>query len=206
MLQGITWFRQSSVRIRRAGIEMHIDPWGVPEESVADYILLTHPHYDNFSEDDIARVRGPHTIVVAPASMRKQLEGVDHLMRPGDMVHLEGVEILAVPAYNHTKKFHPPESDWLGYVFTLNDVTFYHSGDTDFLEAMNEIRCDVAFLPCDGHYTMGPEDTARAATACRARVVVPVHWGGPVGTRENAERVQELFDGEVVILEQGMPT
>ena len=105
-----------------------------------------------------------------------------------------------------TKKFHPPESEWLGYVFTINDVTFYHSGDTDFLEAMNEIRCDVAFLPCDGHYTMGPEDTARAATACRARVVVPVHWGGPVGTRENAERVQELFDGEVVILEQGMPT
>ncbi len=203
MLEGITWFRQSSVRIRRGGAELHVDPWGVPEESEADYILLTHPHYDNFSEDDIARVRGPHTIVVAPASMRKQLEGVDHLMRPGDMVHLDGVEILAVPAYNRGKKFHPVESEWLGYVFTLGDVTFYHSGDTDFLEAMNQIRCDVAFLPCEGHYTMGPEDAVRAAAACHARVVVPVHWGG---TRENAERVKELFDGEVMILEQGMPS
>ena len=69
MLEGITWFRQSSVRIRRSGIELHIDPWGVSEQSVADYILLTHPHYDNFSEDDIARVREPDTIVIAPASM-----------------------------------------------------------------------------------------------------------------------------------------
>jgi len=64
----------------------------------------------------------------------------------------------------------------------------------------------VAFLPCGGHYTMGPEDAVRAATACQAQVVVPVHWGGPVGTRENAERVRKLFDGEVVILEQGMPS
>ena len=86
MLEGVTWFRQSSIRIRRGGVEIHIDPWGIPEESKADYILLTHPHYDNFSEDDIARVRGPDTTLVAPASMRKQLEDVDHLMRPGDMV------------------------------------------------------------------------------------------------------------------------
>ncbi len=107
MLKGITWFRQSSVRIRQGDVEIHVDPWGVSEGSVADYILLTHPHYDNFSEDDIARVRGPETIVIAPSSMRKQVGDVDHLMRPGDMVHLDGIEILAVPAYNHEKKFHP---------------------------------------------------------------------------------------------------
>jgi L-ascorbate metabolism protein UlaG (beta-lactamase superfamily) len=51
---------------------------------------------------------------------------------------------------------------------------------------------------------MGPEDAVRAATACHARVVVPVHWGGRE-TRANAERVKELSEGEVVILEQGMP-
>ena len=206
MLEGITWFRQSSVRIRRGGIELHIDPWGVSEQSVADYILLTHPHYDNFSEDDIARVRGPDTIVIAPASMRKQLADVDHLIRPGDMVHLDSIEILAVPAYNRVKKFHPSENAWLGYVFTLDGITYYHSGDTDFLDAMNQIRCDVAFLPCEGHYTMGPEDAALAAEACKAELVIPVHWGGPVGTREDAERLKELFDGEVAILEPGMPS
>ena len=67
------------------------------------------------------------------------------LLRPGDMIHLDGIEILAVPAYNESKKFHPLENEWLGYMFTVDGITYYHSGDTDFLEAMNQIRCDVAF-------------------------------------------------------------
>lgn len=206
MLDGITWFRQSSVRVKRAGIELHVDPWGVTEESEADYILLTHPHYDNFSEDDIARVRGPNTIVVAPASMRKQLEQVDHLMRPGDMIQLDGVDILALPAYNKSKRFHPRENAWLGYVFTLGGITYYHAGDTDLLDSMSQIRCDVAFLPCEGHYTMGPEDAVQAALACGATLVIPVHWGGPVGSRGDAEKVKELFPGDVEILDPGMPS
>jgi L-ascorbate metabolism protein UlaG (beta-lactamase superfamily) len=105
-LDGITWFRGSSVRIRGMGREVHVDPSGVSEESEADLILLTHPHFDNFSEADIARVRGPHTVVLAPATMKKQLLDADHLLRPGDMLHIDGFDILAVPAHNVGKKFH----------------------------------------------------------------------------------------------------
>jgi L-ascorbate metabolism protein UlaG (beta-lactamase superfamily) len=83
-------------------------------------------------------------------------------------------------------------------------VTYYHAGDTDFLDSMYDIRCDVAFLPCEGHYTMGPEDAARAGVACGASVVVPVHWGGAAGSREDAERLVQLFPGEAAILEPGL--
>ena len=206
LLDGVTFFKQSSIRIRRADVEIHVDPWRVDEESDADYILLTHPHYDNFSEDDIARVRGPDTIVIAPASMKKQLMDGDHFMRPGDLLQLEGIDVLAVPAFNLEKKFHPRELGWLGYVFTVDNVTYYHAGDTDFLEAMFDIRCDVAFLPCEGHYTMGPEAAAQAGAACGARIVVPVHWGGAVGSRQDAERVVTLFPGDATLLEPGLPS
>jgi L-ascorbate metabolism protein UlaG (beta-lactamase superfamily) len=64
------------------------------------------------------------------------------------------------------------------------------------------IRCDVAFLPCGGHYTMGPEDAARAAAACAASAVVPIHWGEPHASLEDVERIRDLFDGEVHILER----
>ena len=203
MLDGVTWFRQSSIRVRRAGVEVHVDPVGIPDpRGEADFILLTHPHYDNFSEEDIARVRGPDTVVIAPATMKKQLHDADHFLRPGDLLQLESLDVLAVPAYNREKKFHPRESGWLGYVFTLGDVTYYHAGDTDFLDSMHGIRCDVAFLPCDGHYTMTAEDAARAAAACGASVVVPIHWGDAVGCREDAEEVAELFPGQVRILER----
>lgn len=202
MLDGVTWFRGSSVRIRRAGVEVHVDPIGVTDDSAADYILLTHPHYDNFSERDIDRIRSGQTVVAAPASMKKLLGDADHFMRPGDMLQLDGLDVLAVPAYNLDKRFHRPEHGWLGYVFTVGDVTYYHAGDTDFLPSMFGIRCDVAFLPCGGHYTMGPGDAARAAAACAASVVVPIHWGEPHATREEVEVIRDLFDGEVLFLER----
>jgi L-ascorbate metabolism protein UlaG (beta-lactamase superfamily) len=202
LVDGITWFRGSSVRIRRAGIEVHVDPIGVAESSEADYILLTHPHFDNFSEEDIERLRGPETILVAPASMKKLLEDGDHFMRPGDMLQLEGLDVLAVPAHNVDKRFHLPEQGWLGYVFTVGDVTYYHAGDTDFLPSMFGIRCDVAFLPCGGHYTMGPEEAVRAGEACGASVVVPIHWGDAHGTREEVQAMDDLFSGTIHILDR----
>jgi len=202
MLEGVTWFRGSSVRIRRAGLEVHVDPIGISDESKADFILLTHPHYDNFSERDIDRVRTPRTTVVAPATMKKLLDDADHFLRPGDMLQLAGLDVLAVPAYNVDKRFHLPEQGWLGYVFTLGGVTFYHAGDTDFLPSMFGIRCDVAFLPCGGQYTMDPGQAARAAAACDASIVVPIRWGEPHSTREEVEAMAALIDGELRILER----
>jgi L-ascorbate metabolism protein UlaG (beta-lactamase superfamily) len=201
-LEGITWFRGSSVRIRREGLEIHIDPLGVDEASEADFVLLTHPHYDNFSEDDIALVRGKHTVLIAPTSMKKQLDDADHFMRPGDMLQLEGFDVLAVPAHNVGKKFHEPEQGWLGYVFSIGDTTFYHAGDTDFLPSMYGIRCDVAFLPIGGHYTMGIEDAAKAAEACGAEVLVPIHWGEPHGGLNDIDRLREMFPRAVRVLER----
>ncbi|MDA0310499.1 MAG: MBL fold metallo-hydrolase [Gemmatimonadetes bacterium] len=201
LLDGITWFRGSSLRIRRMGLEIHADPIHVTDNSKADFVLLTHPHYDNFSEDDIERVRTSETIIIAPASMKHQLADADHFMRPGDMLQIEGFDVLAVPAHNVDKKFHTPEHGWLGYVFTIGDTTYYHAGDTDFLPAMFGIRCDVAFLPCGGHYTMGVEDAARAGEACGASTIVPIHWGDAHEDKQDVERLKDLFSGDVVILD-----
>lgn len=201
-LEGITWFRGSSVRIRRMGVEVHVDPLGVDGDTKADFVLLTHPHYDNFSEDDIARVSDSHTVIIAPASMKKLLEDADHFMRPGDLIQLDNFDVLAVPAHNVDKKFHTADHGWLGYVFNVGDTTYYHAGDTDFLPSMSDIRCDVAFLPVGGHYTMGVEDAARAGEACGAEVIVPIHWGEPHGTEEDIEELKDLFSREVGVLER----
>jgi L-ascorbate metabolism protein UlaG (beta-lactamase superfamily) len=183
-------------------MEIHVDPWGVTERSAADYVLLTHPHYDNFSEEDIEKVRGSETVVVAPVGMRKQLEDLDHLLRPGDLIQLNRIDILAVPAHNLERKFHPPDSGWLGYVFTIDGVTYFHAGHTDPLESLARIRCDVALLPCSTDYTMSPEDAIKLAEACGAQVLVPLHW------EENKEGVAQLraladqFSGTIELLER----
>ena len=201
-LEGVTWFRHSSVRVRRGGVEIHVDPWGISQKGMADYILLTHPHYDNFSEEDIAKVRGSETVIVAPVGMRKQLTDTDHLLRPGDLIQLQGVDILAVPAHNHTRKFHPAESGWLGYVFSLDAVTYYHSGHTDPVGSMAGIRCDVALIPCCSDYTMGPEDAVKVAETCGASVLVPLHWEENPDGRKEVDEMKDLFSGTVAILPQ----
>lgn len=201
-LDGVTWFRHSSIRIRRWEMEIHVDPWGVTEKGEADYILLTHPHYDNFSEEDIAKVRGPETVVVAPTNMRKQLDAADHLLHPGDLIQLNRIDILAVPAYNRHRKFHPADSGWLGYVFSLGSVTYYHAGHTDPLDTMAGIRCDVAFVPCCSDYTIGPEDAARVAEMCGASILVPLHWEENEKGLEDVEKLRSLFSGQVHILER----
>ncbi|MBT8336836.1 MAG: MBL fold metallo-hydrolase [Gemmatimonadetes bacterium] len=205
LLEGVTWFRGSSIRIRRAGIEVHVDPYGhdadTPDAGRADFILLTHPHYDNFSEEDIDRLRSPDTVVVAPATMKKQLNEADHFLRAGDVLQLRDLDLLAMPAYNVDKRYHPPEAGWLGYVFTLDGVTYYHAGDTDLIEAMMSVRCDVAFLPVDGHYTMNAGDAARAGIFCGANVVVPIRWSdGP--TADEAMRLASAEDLNVELLER----
>ena len=201
-LDGVTWFRHSSLRIRRGGVEIHVDPWGLTEKGDADYILLTHPHYDNFSEEDIAKVRGPDTVVVAPTNMRKQLSDVDHLLRPGDLIQLDRIDILAVPAHNREGKFHLAESGWLGYVFSLDDVTYFHAGHTDLLDSMTGICCDVAFLPCCSDYTMGPEEAVNVGERCGASILVPLHWEDNEDGLNEVGRMAELFSGKVEILER----
>ncbi len=179
-----------------------MDPFGITEDSRADFILLTHPHYDSFSEEDIARVREPDTVVVAPTSMKKQLGEVDHFLHPGDMIQLDRIDILAVPAHNQGRNFHLPESRWVGYVFTVDGVTYYHAGHTDFLDSMAGIRCDVVFVPCCSDYTMGPTDAARTAEACGASILVPIHWGDRRETLEEEAIMEQLFSGEVRVLER----
>jgi len=201
-LDGVTWFRQSSVRIRRGGKEIHVDPWGVTEQSVADYILLTHPHYDSFLEEDIDKLRGRNTVVVAPSSMRKQLSGVDHFLRPGDLIQLDRIDILAVPAHNLKGRFHPSSSGWLGYVFSLADATYYHTGHTDYLDSMRGIRCDVAFVACCSDYTMGPEEALKVGEACSAEVLVPIHWSDRSGPPEEFRDMADKYPGEIRILER----
>jgi L-ascorbate metabolism protein UlaG (beta-lactamase superfamily) len=202
LLHGVTWFRQSSVRIRKGGVEIHVDPWGVTEQSIADFILLTHPHYDSFLEEDIEKLRGPQTVVVAPSSMRKQVGDVDHFLRPGDLVQLDRIDILAVPAHNREGRFHPMGSGWLGYVFSLGDLTYYHTGHTDYLGSMRGISCDVAFVACCSDYTMGPEEALQVGEACGAAILVPIHWSDRAGHPEEVRDMAEQHPEKIRILER----
>jgi L-ascorbate metabolism protein UlaG (beta-lactamase superfamily) len=198
MLKSVHWLGHAAVQIKGSRV-VYVDPFHIRTKETADLILITHDHYDHLSIQDIQKIQGPKTVIVAPASAAG-LSGTVRRMNPGDSIDVEGVHIRAVPAYNIDKPFHPRKKGNVGYVFTVDGVTYYHAGDTDFIPEMEDIRADVVFLPVGGTYTMGPEEAAKAAEAIGPKIAVPIHWGSVVGTQEDAKAFERLCRCPVKIL------
>ena len=106
----------------------------------------------------------------------------------GVTYELLGLSFRAVAAYNEGKNFHPEANRWLGYVVTTADgLHFYVAGDTDNIGEARSVRCDAAFLPVGGTYTMTAREAAALANTIRPKVAVPTHYGCIVG---------EMADGD----------
>ena len=195
MIDGITWYKQSGFLFQRERT-LYIDPLGITDGSPkADAIFLTHSHADHFSPDDIAKIRQDSTAIYATADTAAQIDGQVNVVAPGDAFEALGWSVDAVPAYNTAEErqgFHPRSSGWVGYVFTIDGVRYYHAGDTDPIPEMESISCDVAFLPIGGYYTMDANEAPEAVKLINPRLVVPMHFGFFVGLPSDAGRFAKL--------------
>jgi L-ascorbate metabolism protein UlaG (beta-lactamase superfamily) len=208
LLGRLHWLGHASFRLDGPPT-VYFDPWNLKGQLPrAGVVLVSHEHHDHCSPEDVARISGPATVIVASAGAAPRLRGEVRALRPGERTTVGEVEIEAVPAYNVDKfrspgvPFHPQEAGHVGYVVTLEGVRVYFAGDTDRIPEMADIHCDVALLPVGGTYTMDAVEAAQAAADIGAQVVVPMHWGaGVVGTHRDAERFRDLYGGEVAILE-----
>lgn len=212
MIENIHWLGHDSFRIE-AEKTIYIDPWqlkeGVPQ---ADLVLITHEHGDHCSPSDVAKIAGPETVIVTNAASAKKLKRPKEQVRvvePGDSLSISGIRLEAVPAYNLDKfrspgkPFHPQEAGHVGFIITVGGQRIYHAGDTDNIPEMDGLEVDIALLPVSGTYVMTAPEAAEAARRIGPKIAIPMHYGaGVVGTRADAERFAELYDGRVVILEQ----
>ena len=202
----LVWLGHDSFRLDGPPV-IYFDPWKLHgRPPVADLVLVSHEHHDHCSPEDVKKVSGPGTVVVAAVTAAKQLTGA-RAVRPGDRLTVAGVEIEAVRAYNINKfrspgvPFHPREAEHVGFVVTVDGVRIYHTGDTDHIPEMAEIDCDVALLPVSGKYVMTVEEAAEAARTLSPQIVVPMHYGSGIGTSGDGQRLTELYAGDVLLLE-----
>jgi L-ascorbate metabolism protein UlaG (beta-lactamase superfamily) len=75
----------------------------------------------------------------------------------------------------------------------------YHTGDSDVTPEMKAVQADVALMPCGGTYTMTAAEAAAAANVFKPGILIPMHWGDIIGSREDADGVAKAFVGETVI-------
>ncbi len=206
--KSIQWLGQAAVRINYKGHVIYIDPFQLKSAEPADLILITHDHEDHLSLQDIAKIAGPNTrFIVASACVDKlQQAGYKNIQPvvPGSKINVMGLGITAVPAYNLVKQMHPKSLNYVGYVIDFDGIKVYHTGDTERIPEMKEIRCDIILLPLGQTYTMNSvEEAVDAVLDTKASIAIPIHWGLYEGTANDAKKFGELLEKRNITVLQG---
>ena len=203
MLENVEVLCHSSIKINKEKV-IYIDPFKIDKNyNDADIIFITHDHYDHYSEDDIDKVKKNDTVIVAPEGLLTKLlrKGFrqDYIITvtPDEQDMVEGIKFETVPAYNTDKQFHPKENEWVGYIIELNGYRYYIAGDTDITEENKKVKCDVAFVPVGGTYTMDFKEAAFLINEIKPKIAVPIHYGSVVGTKQDAEDFKRLLHPEI---------
>lgn len=203
MLEGIEVLYHSSIKINKERV-IYIDPFKIDENySDADIIFITHNHYDHFSPNDINKVRKQDTIIIAPEDLFKELQNLRFqqeniiTVKPDEKNTIKGIRFETIPAYNVNKKFHPKEHGWVGYIIEIDGIRYYIAGDTDITEENKKVKCDIAFVPVGGTYTMDSKEAASFINEIRPNIAVPIHYGSIVGTKQDAILFSRLLHQEI---------
>ena len=199
--ENIFWYGHDAFRIDDNGKQIYIDPWKMPVDALkADYIFITHSHYDHYSVKDIRSLSDNSTKIIGPQDVASREGRSAIALSPNQKKDLDQLNIVAVPAYNINKQFHPKANNWIGFIITLSDgVSIYHAGDTDFIPEMRSLKVDIALLPVSGTFVMTAEEAIEAANSFNPHIAIPMHFGDIVGDQSDAERFKAGFTGTTII-------
>lgn len=181
-------------------------------------ILITHAHNDHVG-DAVELAKRTYAKVIAIVELADWLEsqdtpdvvGINH----GGTTAFAGGTVKMVPAW-HTSSYFDGEKRVAhgipaGLVVRFGGRTFYFAGDTALfgdMRLIGEEGIDVAILPIGDHFTMGPDDAARAAELIGAKTVIPCHYNTFPPIKQDAEAFRAKVAkraprSEVVVLAPG---
>ena len=203
MLENIEVLCHSSIRFNK-GLIIYFNPFKINKDyNDADIIFITHSHYDHYSEEDISKVIKDNTTIVVPKDLEDMVLqfgfAKEHIIvvSPNKEYSVLGINFKTIPAYNTNKNFHPKSNEWVGYIVNLDQTTYYIAGDTDITEENRQVKCDVAFVPIGGTYTMTYSEAAELINEIKPQIAVPIHYGLIVGNKEYANNFANLVDKEI---------
>ena len=208
IVENIEWLGHASLLIKLGDKRIYVDPWKIKDDSQkADIILVSHSHFDHYSEDDIKRISSSKTHifssddVISKTSLKNK-----KTIKPFQSVKIDDIVITGFPSYNVNKEFHPKKNNWLGFIIEYKGVKIYIAGDTDFTEEMRKIKADIVIIPIGGTYTMDENESAEFVNLVKPAVAIPIHWGDIVGSKKNLESFLKNVKQPVkVVVKQHQP-
>ena len=221
----ITYLGHSTFRFVTAGDEqIIIDPFLTENPQTPDHlkrvgeldtILITHGHFDHFSDVmPLQGQTGAATVSNFEIFSYLQHQGVENAMpvQKGGTIHVGGIKVTATHAF-HSSSIALDDGtviyagEPMGYVIEFESgFKVYHAGDTALFGDMQLIgelyRPDVTLLPIGDQVVMGPYEAAHATRLLGARHVVPIHYGTfpflPGTPEEFQKHVNQVAPGTTV--------
>lgn len=190
--------------IRHASIKLtgdriiYIDPYKIDEPfNDADYIFITHDHYDHYDEESINNIKNDNTKIIVP----KCLEDKEHylVVEPNQEYQIDSITFTTIPSYNINKPFHPKEKGYVGYNILIDDTYYYVMGDTDVTKESKEVKCDICFVPIGGVYTMDVDEAINYINELKPKKAIPIHYGLIVGDKSLGITFKENIDKEIEV-------
>lgn len=188
----------SSIRIIYNDLIIYIDPFNLNKNysKDADYIFITHSHYDHFSINDILDIKKNNTKIIIPYDLEDKVKNIFNnylLVKPNNNYSIDNIKFSTTYSYNINKNFHRKEYNWVGYLLYLDDI-IYIAGDTDNINEIQNIKCDIACVPIGGIYTMNVLEAVELIKCIKPRKTIPIHYGTIVGSYNYGYEFKKLLE------------
>lgn len=219
----ITYYGHSALGLEIDNFHILVDPFisGNPKASAikvdslkADYIMLTHAHFDHVSDvESIVERTGAKIIanheIVTWYNTHKKFEG--HGMNHGGSQTFDFGRVKAVSAI-HSSSFADGTygGNPMGFVMSADGKSIYLAGDTALTYDMKLIplffKTDLAVLPIGGNFTMDADEALIASDFVECNKVLGIHYDTMDLISINHEETKKKFSDkgkELLLLKIG---
>lgn len=195
-------FNHSSIKLSDKQ-NIYFDPYQLKEEKHdADYIFITHDHYDHYDEESIKKILNEKTYLIIPECLKEQAITItDNILvvEPNKTYNIDNLTFETIASYNKTKPFHPKDKKYVGYNLNIENTKYYIMGDTDRTCETDTVKTDICFVPIGGTYTMNVEEASSFINHIKPKKTIPTHYGSLVGDISLGEDFKRLIDKEIEV-------
>lgn len=214
----VRFLGHSAVALEDRGTRFLFDPFITdnpaapvkPSDLPADYIFLSHAHFDHIGDTaDIAKRCDATVISTFEVTNLLADQGVKtHAMNLGGTFRFPFGKVRCTIAFHSAGV---AGGSACGWVINTGSKSFYHTGDTaltaEFSVLAQVESIDLVCLPIGGNFTMDASDAVVAADLIKAKTVVPIHYDTwpPIAADVSTfkREVESRTQSKVVILRSG---